>query len=161
MKLPNRLLTLVLLAVALVACQTQPSSGLTAEQIAVLKREGFRLTDDGWEFGLSSKVLFGNNKDEIFPESRATIERLGRTLHEVGLDQLRLEGHTDPYGDPEYNRQLSVRRAQAVADVLVGVGMRAEHLEVRGLGMSKPVADNSTAAGRMENRRVAIIVPVE
>ncbi|WP_328821879.1 OmpA family protein [Zestomonas carbonaria] len=161
MNLPNRLLALVLLTLALAACQTQPQTGLTPEQIAVLKREGFQPTDDGWEFGLSSKVLFGNNLDAINHDSRANLERIGRVLREAGLDRLRLEGHTDSYGEPDYNRELSVRRANAVAEVLISAGMRPENLEIRGLGMSKPVADNNTPDGRMENRRVAIIVPVE
>ncbi|CAD5108276.1 Photosystem I P700 chlorophyll a apoprotein A2 [Pseudomonas carbonaria] len=106
-------------------------------------------------------MLFGNNLDAINHDSRANLERIGRVLREAGLDRLRLEGHTDSYGEPDYNRELSVRRANAVAEVLISAGMRPENLEIRGLGMSKPVADNNTPDGRMENRRVAIIVPVE
>ena len=72
-----------------------------------------------------------------------------------------MEGHTDNYGDEGYNQKLSERRAESVAAVFREAGMPAANIEVRGLGMSKPVADNKTRAGRSENRRVAIIVPAE
>ena len=55
------LLTMVFVALlALAGCQSKPQ-GLTPEQIALLQSQGFKLTDNGWEFGLSDKVLFGNN----------------------------------------------------------------------------------------------------
>ncbi|MBN7798382.1 OmpA family protein [Parahaliea mediterranea] len=145
------------LAIALAGCQSLPR--LTEEQVAVLKQEGFQLTDEGWEFGLSSKVLFGNDDATVNEQSRGELLRLGRTLRGVGITQLRLEGHTDSYGEDGYNQALSERRAWAVARVLVAAGMREEDLTVRGLGEEIPVADNNTDAGRQENRRVAIIVP--
>jgi len=160
---PGRALAFVLLCAALAACQSNPPprSGLTPAQVAVLKEQGFELGDDGWELGLSSKVLFGNNVDTINAASRPDIERVGRALLGVDIDRLRLEGHTDSYGEADYNRQLSMRRARSVAQVLIDAGMREENLQVLGLGMDKPVADNKTAAGRLENRRVSIIVPVQ
>jgi len=54
-----------------------------------------------------------------------------------------------------------VRRAEAVARLLAGAGFAPESIEVRGRGKSRPVADNRTAAGRAENRRVAIVVSVD
>ena len=158
----SRLLACLLLMLALAGCQTPPPpKGLTEAQIAVLKQQGFVLSEAGWELGLSSKVLFGNNVDTINEASKPDIQRVGQALLGVGIDQLRLEGHTDSYGTPEYNRQLSLRRAQSVAQVLVETGMSADKLEVQGLGMDRPVADNNTASGRLENRRVSIIVPVQ
>ncbi|MNO05722.1 Peptidoglycan-binding protein ArfA [compost metagenome] len=71
---------------------------------------------------------------------------------------MRVDGHTDSSGKASYNEQLSARRAASVARVLVGVGMRPENVETRGLGSREPVASNDTAAGRTENRRVAIVV---
>lgn len=160
---PSRLLIGLLLCLLLAGCQTPPAphKGLSAEQIAVLRQQGFQLGDEGWELGLSSKVLFGNNVDSINPASRSEVERIGHALLAVGIDRLRLEGHTDSYGDAGYNQQLSVRRAQSVAQVLAAIGMPRDNLEVIGRGMQRPVADNSSAAGRMENRRVSIIVPAE
>jgi outer membrane protein OmpA-like peptidoglycan-associated protein len=128
--------------------------------VSVLRQEGFRQTDQGWEFGLSEKVLFDLNTAVVKDASRASIERLARNLLSVGIDRMRLDGHTDNTGSAEYNRMLSLRRAQAVANILVGAGMPAANVQVRGLGATQPVADNGTAAGRAENRRVTMVLAV-
>ncbi|MNU06726.1 putative outer membrane lipoprotein [compost metagenome] len=54
---------------SLTGCQTAPQKGLTPAQVAVLKQQGFELTDDGWEFGLSGKVLFGSVDDSLNRQS--------------------------------------------------------------------------------------------
>jgi len=149
---------LALMLLALSGCQSVPPKGLTAEQIAMLKQEGFRLTDEGWEFGLSSKVLFGSDLDGLNPESRSIVERIGKSLLSVDIQRVRVDGHTDASGRDAYNEQLSLRRAKSVANALTAVGMRPENVETRGLGSREPVASNDTRAGRMENRRVAIVV---
>jgi outer membrane protein OmpA-like peptidoglycan-associated protein len=141
-------------------CQTV-QKGLTPAQIAVLKEEGFKPTDEGWELGLSDKVLFDFDAYVVKPEGKANLERLTRNLLKVGIDRMRLDGHTDNTGAADYNKQLSLRRAQAVADVATAAGMPAANVQVRGLGASRPVADNGTAAGRAENRRVAIVITSE
>ncbi|MCP8351253.1 OmpA family protein [Pseudomonas sp. SD17-1] len=154
-------LHLAFLALALFAlggCQTPPPKGLTPEQIAVLKQEGFTPTDEGWTFGLSGKVLFGSDLDALNTQSREIVERIGKALLSVHIERVRVDGHTDSSGKASYNEQLSARRAASVARVLVGVGMRPENVETRGLGSREPVASNDTAAGRTENRRVAIVV---
>ncbi|PSS58274.1 OmpA family protein [Pseudomonas sp. BBP2017] len=143
---------------ALSGCQSVPPKGLTAEQIALLQQQGFRLTDEGWEFGLSSKVLFGSDLDSLNAESRSIVERIGKSLLSVDIQRVRVDGHTDASGKDAYNEQLSLRRAKSVANVLTAVGMRPENVETRGLGSREPVASNDTRAGRMENRRVAIVV---
>jgi len=149
---------LALMLLALGGCQSVPPQGLTAEQIALLKQEGFRLTDEGWEFGLSSKVLFGSDLDALNSESQAVVERIGKSLLSVDIQRVRVDGHTDASGRDAYNEQLSLRRAKSVANALTAVGMRPENVETRGLGSREPVASNDTRAGRMENRRVAIVV---
>ncbi len=149
---------LALMLLALSGCQSVPPKGLTAEQIALLKQEGFRLTDEGWEFGLSGKVLFGSDLDSLNTESRTIVERIGRSLLSVDIQRVRVDGHTDSSGRVAYNEQLSLRRAKSVANALTAVGMRPENVETRGLGSREPVASNDTRAGRMENRRVAIVV---
>ncbi|WP_169516743.1 OmpA family protein [Inquilinus limosus] len=143
-----------LLAASLAGCQ----SGLTPEQIALLKQQGFELTDNGWEFGMSSKLLFGTNEATLAAGQRESIGELAQALLSVDIHRLQVEGHTDDYGTAEYNQQLSERRAQAVADALIAAGIPAQDLQVAGMGMSAPVEDNRSAAGRRENRRVAIIV---
>ncbi|CAI1742615.1 Outer membrane protein ArfA [Serratia fonticola] len=141
----------------LAGCQSKPQ-GLTAEQIALLQAQGFKLTDNGWEFGFSDKVLFGNNVGKLSPQSTEIVEKMGKALKSVNIVQFRLDGHTDNYGEDSYNDQLSLRRANAVADVLAGVGIPRANIETRGMGKRQPVASNATSSGRAENRRVAIVV---
>lgn len=146
-----------LLLTALAGCQSTPQ-GLSAEQIAVLKEQGFHLTDEGWTLDISNKVLFANNVGALNPGTRQVVEKLGKSLLDVGLNRARVDGHTDSNGPEAYNEQLSRKRAQSVADVLVSVGMPAANLDIRGRGEEAPIADNGSAAGRAENRRVAIII---
>ena len=158
--LPIRLFcALLLLAMlALTGCQTAPQKGLTPAQVAVLKQQGFELTDDGWEFGLSGKVLFGSDVESLNEPSTQIVERIGKALLGVGIERVRVDGHTDASGKETYNQQLSMRRAKSVANVLATVGMKQENIQLQGLGSSEPVASNDTAAGRTENRRVSIVV---
>lgn len=149
-----------LLLSVLVGCQSTPQ-GLTAEQIAVLKEQGFRLTDEGWTLDFSNRVLFANNVEALTPKTRVLVEKLGKTLLGVGLNKARVDGHTDSNGPELYNDQLSLKRAKSVAEVLVSVGMQPANLDIRGRGERDPVANNKTAAGRAENRRVAIVISNE
>lgn len=153
--------TLFMAVLALTGCQTAPQKGLTPAQIAVLKQQGFELTDEGWAFGLSGKVLFGSDDDSLNSASTEIVERIGKALLGVGINRVRVDGHTDASGKEAYNEQLSVRRATSVAKVLTTVGMKEENIQLRGLGSSVPVATNTTTAGRTENRRVAIVVSAD
>ena len=150
--------SLFMAMLALSGCQTAPQKGLSPAQIAVLKQQGFELTEEGWEFGLSGKVLFGSDVDSLNAQSSAIVQRIGKALLGVGIDRVRVDGHTDASGKEAYNQQLSVRRAKSVSTVLQQVGMREENIQLRGFGSSVPVASNKTATGRYENRRVAIVV---
>lgn len=151
------LLTMLLALLTLVGCQSVPQ-GLTAEQVAVLKREGFAPIEEGWAFDLSGKVLFGSDLDSLNRQSQDIVERIGKALLSVDIQRVRVDGHTDASGKAAYNQQLSERRAQSVAKTLVGIGMQPQNIQTRGLGSSQPVADNSTSSGRTENRRVSIVV---
>ena len=150
--------TLLMALLALGGCQTPPPKGLTPAQVAVLKQQGFELTDEGWAFGLSGKVLFGSDVETLNPPSTEIVQRIGKALLGVGIERVRVDGHTDASGKEIYNQQLSLRRAKSVATVLVGVGMKEQNVQLRGLGSGEPVASNDTAAGRTENRRVSIVV---
>ncbi|MNP79807.1 Outer membrane porin F precursor [compost metagenome] len=68
-----------------------------------------------------------------------------------------VSGHTDSVGSDAYNQRLSQKRAQSVTDYLIESGVpRSNFVSVTGMGESQPVADNSTADGRAQNRRVEI-----
>lgn len=151
-------LTLFMAFLALTGCQTAPQKGLSPAQIAVLKQQGFELTDEGWAFGLSGKVLFGSDVESLNPQSTEIVQRIGKALLGVGIERVRVDGHTDASGKESYNQQLSLRRAKSVGKVLTTVGMKEENIKLQGLGSSEPVASNDTPAGRTENRRVSIVV---
>ncbi|KZN20281.1 MULTISPECIES: OmpA family protein [Pseudomonas] len=154
-------ITLFLALLALTGCQTAPQKGLTPAQIAVLKQQGFEMTDDGWAYGLSGKVLFGSDVESLNPASTEIVERIGKALLSVEIERVRIDGHTDASGKESYNEQLSLRRAKSVGKVLATVGIKEENIQLRGLGSSKPVASNDTAVGRTENRRVSIVVSAD
>jgi len=154
-------ITVLVSLLALSGCQTAPPKGLTPAQVAVLKQQGFELTDEGWAFGLSGKVLFGSDVETLNQPSTEIVQRIGKALLGVGIERVRVDGHTDASGKETYNQQLSLRRAKSVATVLIGVGMKEENIQLRGLGSSEPVASNATAAGRTENRRVSIVVSAD
>jgi outer membrane protein OmpA-like peptidoglycan-associated protein len=69
-----------------------------------------------------------------------------------------VEGHTDNVGSEATNSELSLKRAIAVRDYLIGQGVAASTIDVEGLGPSRPIGDNSTADGRARNRRVEIVI---
>lgn len=104
-------------------------------------------------------TLFGVDKVELDAKARERLEafavRLGQTRD---VERVTVTGHTDDSGPASYNLTLSKRRAQAVADLLIANGVGGEAIVVRGAGETQPVADNATAAGRAQNRRVTIEV---
>ncbi len=144
--------------VLLSACQAA-NHGLNPAQIAMLKKEGFQQTNDGWSLALSSKVLFDVDADAIKPDTRASIVRTGQALMSVQITRLRVNGYTDNTGTDTHNLDLSRRRAAAVEQALASTGLAGGRIQIEGFGKQYPVADNATEAGRAENRRVAIIVP--
>ncbi|MBC7174108.1 MAG: OmpA family protein, partial [Polyangiaceae bacterium] len=99
-------------------------------------------------------VRFRRNSDEILPESHAMLREIGGVLAANPSMEIRVEGHTDSAGDDEYNMELSQRRAESVKRFLVDAGAKRRNIEARGYGESRPIADESTAEGRRQNRRV-------
>ncbi|WP_367375813.1 OmpA family protein [Pseudomonas lini] len=154
-------MTLFLALLALTGCQTAPQKGLTPAQLAVLKQQGFEMTDDGWAYDLSGKVLFGSDVESLNTSSTEIVERIGKALLSVEIERVRIDGHTDASGQESYNEQLSLRRAKSVGKVLAAVGIKEQNIQLHGLGSSKPVASNDTAVGRTENRRVSIVVSAD
>ncbi len=156
------------MALALGACQSPPPAGpaqaavssLSPQQVAVLREYGFEQVDEGWELQMAGKLLFDFNADKLAADQRAAVERMARSLFSVGIERLRVEGHTDDLGGDAYNDRLSLRRAQAVAQVLTEAGIPQAHIAVHGYGRSRPLPPSSIQGSRKENRRVAIIVPV-
>jgi len=106
-------------------------------------------------------VLFDVGKYDLRPTTREKLARLGGiVLAHKGL-QLDIEGHTDSTGSDELNQTLSERRAMSVQMYMNQQGLAPGSVTAKGFGKSMPVADNSTSAGRQQNRRVEIIVSGE
>ncbi|MEG1327015.1 MAG: OmpA family protein, partial [Janthinobacterium sp.] len=142
----------------LAACQSTPEvkSPFNAEQIATLKDQGFRQTEDGWELSFTDKLLFDFGASSLTAPSRSAILKISAALLKVGITHMRVEGHTDNEGAEVLNNKLSLARANVVADAMGVAGIPRGNIVVRGLGMSKPVASNATKAGQAENRRVTV-----
>jgi outer membrane protein OmpA-like peptidoglycan-associated protein len=106
-------------------------------------------------------VLFETNRYALSSDAQLKLAKLaGIIAAHPGLN-LAIEGYTDTTGTPDYNLKLSQQRADAVRDFLVTQGLSPDTITSKGLGQADPVADNSTAAGRKQNRRVEIIVSGE
>lgn len=104
-----------------------------------------------------SGVLFATNKYALNANAKTNLQQLSKVLKEYSDADVAIYGHTDSTGSDAINDPLSVNRAKAVSDYLLSLGVSNNQIKsVEGFGSKQPVADNSTAAGRAENRRVEI-----
>jgi outer membrane protein OmpA-like peptidoglycan-associated protein len=105
-----------------------------------------------------SDVLFDTAKYSLKPDTKISLAKVaGILLAYPGL-KVQVEGFTDSVGSDEYNQKLSEDRAGSVKDFLVSQGVPANNITSQGFGKTRPVADNSTAQGRAQNRRVNLVV---
>jgi outer membrane protein OmpA-like peptidoglycan-associated protein len=105
-----------------------------------------------------SDVLFDTAKYTLKPGAREKLAKIsGIILAHPGLT-ITVEGHTDSVGGDDYNMKLSEDRANSVRAYLVSQGLDSGIVTAQGFGKARPVADNSTAAGRQQNRRVEMVV---
>ena len=106
-------------------------------------------------------VLFATGKYELQPTAREALAKFsGIVVAHPGL-KLRVEGYTDTVGGDTYNQTLSENRANSVRAYLINQGIEPTAITAIGYGKSNPVANNDTAAGRQQNRRVEIIISGE
>jgi outer membrane protein OmpA-like peptidoglycan-associated protein len=101
-------------------------------------------------------IHFDFDKASIQPNSYGLIDEIAQTLNDNPLWTLQITGHTDSIGDPNYNKKLSLQRAQSVMKLLVKRGIQPSRLSVAGAGAGQPVASNKTLEGRALNRRVVL-----
>ncbi len=105
-----------------------------------------------------SDVLFDTGKYTLKPTTQVSLAKVaGILLAYPGL-KVQVEGYTDSVGGDELNQKLSENRAGAVKDFLVAQGVPQNNITSQGFGKNDPVADNSTASGRAQNRRVNLVV---
>jgi len=105
---------------------------------------------------LTGGVLFAVGSSTLLPTAQ---KRLDDVVAAIKSDPrpMMIVGHTDSMGSEDTNRQLSYKRAEAVRNYIVTHGVREERIQVRGVGASQPISENTTPDGRANNRRVEII----
>ncbi len=103
-------------------------------------------------------LYFDTDKSTIRKISDPTINELAELLQSHPNLKITLVGHTDNVGRPEYNQRLSEARVVSVKNELVKRGIDGERIKTIGKGMTEPIADNRTAEGRAQNRRVEIVI---
>ncbi|MCC7144635.1 MAG: OmpA family protein [Candidatus Eisenbacteria bacterium] len=103
-------------------------------------------------------ILFDFDKATLKRDVEFGLVKIATILAQFPEMRIQVEGHTDNVGKPDYNLDLSRRRAKAVHDFLAQQGVAAERMTVEGYGMTQPVADNATEEGRAKNRRVDLVI---
>lgn len=114
---------------------------------------------DNYQMSRAESITFGFDKANLSKEMKEKLDGFAATVKDQKKFVVEVQGFADPVGDAAYNQELSQRRAMTVARYL-----SAEHniplrrIQMLGIGSMKPVADNKTREGRMQNRRVEIKV---
>ena len=107
-------------------------------------------------------VTFATNSYAIQPQFQSTLGEVARTLADFPSTMIDVYGHTDSTGSDAINIPLSQNRAQSVANYLIARGVNSARIATQGFGSSRPIAENTTEAGKQANRRVEIrVVPVQ
>ncbi len=107
---------------------------------------------------ISGEVLFATGKYELLPIAQSKLDDVAKALKDQGYKAILVEGHTDSRGSARKNEELSFKRADSVRSYLVSRGIESDKIKSSGVGSSRPVAPNSTAEGRANNRRVELVV---
>ena len=134
--------------------QTRARAAELERQLAELQAQE---TERGYVLTLGD-ILFAVDQAELTPGGAQQVSRLADFMREFPNRSVVIEGHTDSTGDDAYNLQLSERRAQAVADLLIRQGIDPARMASRGYGEQYPIASNDNVAGRQQNRRVEIVI---
>ena len=103
-------------------------------------------------------ILFATNKSELSASSREALTKFANSLKNSPDTDITIYGHTDNTGSRAVNERISKERAEAVANFLVGQGISRSRITTEGLAYDQPVADNNTAEGRAQNRRVEVYI---
>lgn len=112
---------------------------------------------DAVKVTFDSGILFATGKADLSQSAKNSLAQFAKVLNENKDCDVAIFGHTDSTGSDAINQPLSVSRANSVNNYLKSCGVSAAQIKsVEGLGSSNPVADNSTAEGRKQNRRVEV-----
>lgn len=125
----------------------QDLEGAKVERIG----EGIKITFD-------SGILFDLNSSSLRPEAKENLTKLAGILNKYPDTDILVEGHTDSTGPDEHNLDLSMRRAQSVANHMTKLNVLANRFRIMGYGEDQPIASNDTKDGRQANRRVDLAI---
>lgn len=117
-----------------------------------------RTDQDELKVTVNNEILFDFNSAALRSSSRDELREMASVFNRYGDTTIAVQGHTDSVGSASYNRRLSERRAESVANYLEDLGVRGSRIDALGYGESRPKSTNETASGRQRNRRVEILV---
>jgi outer membrane protein OmpA-like peptidoglycan-associated protein len=140
--------------------QTQEAQARAAQLESQLAELSAKKTERGIVITLGD-VLFDTNMAVLSANGMSTVQKLANVLNQNPGRSVQIEGHTDSTGSLTHNQELSIRRATAVRDALLSMGVGNDRIVARGYGPSMPVASNGDATGRQLNRRVEIVLSDE
>lgn len=131
---------------------------------AQLEGTGVRVQREGDQITLvmPGNITFDTNKFDIKANFYSVLNSVATVLAEFNETNIVVSGFTDSTGSAQYNQTLSERRAASVGNYLLSQGVAGGRVSTQGYGPKFPIADNSTAAGRAQNRRVELnLVPIQ
>ncbi|NNL07520.1 MAG: OmpA family protein [Gammaproteobacteria bacterium] len=157
------LLGLLYAGAVLTGCASDETRDDSAEPIAeveVIQGDGSGVIAS---IGIVGASMFDFDSAKLNDDGIATIEAYRKSIGPELTDayMVVIVGHTDSSGDPKYNLWLSKERAKSVAEYLVSTGVNENQIRIIGRGAKEPIAANETREGRMQNRRVDILVVAE
>ena len=130
-----------------------------AKELAIVAET--KRTEDGIVTKLKSDLLFETGKSDLKPAAQQNLKEMAVIMKKYPENVLTVNGYTDNTGSAKINEELSQKRAQAVRETLVASGLPAETIKANGLGTANPVAQNDSASGRKQNRRVEIEIAAD
>lgn len=124
---------------------------LIKKEVAVIETAAIETTTvlSKKEVNLSAEAMFGFDSAELTMEGMKTLDGVAASAAEVPNQTVRITGHTDKIGSEEYNKQLSMRRAEAVQEYLSAKGLSPSNMEVAGMGPAEPVIGCEGKRGSM------------
>ncbi|PKM30631.1 MAG: hypothetical protein CVV07_05235 [Gammaproteobacteria bacterium HGW-Gammaproteobacteria-11] len=111
---------------------------------------------DNLQLVMPGNITFASNSSDVSSSFYPTLNSLVRVFKEFDKNGIDIVGHTDSTGGMDLNMRLSQERAASVASYLTGQGVSGARISSRGVGPNQPIANNNTAEGRSQNRRVEI-----
>ncbi|MGL6119196.1 MAG: OmpA family protein [Fusobacteriaceae bacterium] len=172
----NKFLVLIIILVTVVGCSNAGNSNQDTaqnlqmvdtnankkplEELIVFDQNGVKIRRDGNNLILvmEQKILFDFDKFVIKKEVKPVLDTLSTALVSNPDMKIKIDGFTDSKGTDIYNLELSYKRSLAIKNYLISREVPENIISVEGMGELNPVGNNSTDAGRQENRRVEFII---